>query len=222
MVCMDMRCGDMVPVHPESCPDHSDRLRWITPPGVLPFVGRVAMLPRPLRDLLDEGVLVEVTAEPGAVLTQLGPGRSWSQDGPRVRTALHAALAEPDDWAPVSRVDGPAVSTADGGGECDDEALRAVAREVLGGPVGQMARTHGGSIDLVDVRDGVVEVRLRGACDGCPAARTTIHVRLEHQIRQRYGGLRAVRDVGRPPSRFLTEVVSTTPAVRRWRRKVSL
>lgn len=35
--------------------------------------------------------------------------------------------------------------------------------------------SHGGGIELVDVSDdGVVKVRLQGACAGCPGARATL------------------------------------------------
>ena len=33
-----------------------------------------------------------------------------------------------------------------------------------------MLHADGGDIDLVSIEDGVVNVRLRGACAGCPAA----------------------------------------------------
>ena len=32
----------------------------------------------------------------------------------------------------------------------------------------------GGDIELVDVKDGVVKVRLKGACSGCPMSQMTL------------------------------------------------
>jgi Fe-S cluster biogenesis protein NfuA len=105
-----------------------------------------------------------------------------------VRTAVHTALADPAGWsrAPDTRA------------ECVDTLLRAAAQDLLDGPVGRLVQAHGGTIELVDVHDGVVAVRLRGACDGCPAAWMTLHVRLESQLRKRYSGLREVRQVRVP------------------------
>jgi len=51
----------------------------------------------------------------------------------------------------------------------------------------------------VDVRDGVVTVRLAGACHGCPAARSTLHGRLDHQLRRYAPALREVKAVSSAP-----------------------
>jgi Fe-S cluster biogenesis protein NfuA len=170
----------MVPLHPQRCPDEPDRLRWITPAGVLPFTGPVAAAPPPIDILLRDGTLADVALEPTAVVTRLGAGRSWQADGPRVRTALHAALADPGGWSGTAR--------------SDDAALLAAARRLLDGQVGDFARSHGGRIELLGVQDGVVTVRLCGACHGCPAARFTLHQRLEAQLRRCVPGLRAVAE----------------------------
>jgi len=37
-----------------------------------------------------------------------------------------------------------------------------------------MLQADGGDVELVDVQDGVVKVRLRGACMGCPMATMTL------------------------------------------------
>lgn len=50
-----------------------------------------------------------------------------------------------------------------------------------------MLQRDGGDIDLVDVNpaDGVVKVRLRGACAGCPGAQMTLTQGVEKIIRAR-------------------------------------
>jgi Fe-S cluster biogenesis protein NfuA len=43
----------------------------------------------------------------------------------------------------------------------------------------------GGDIELVDVDEkGVVSVRLRGACSGCPGARMTLKMGVERLLKQ--------------------------------------
>ena len=37
-----------------------------------------------------------------------------------------------------------------------------------------MLQADGGDVELVDVEDGVVKVRLKGACAGCPMSQMTI------------------------------------------------
>ncbi|WP_185930949.1 MULTISPECIES: NifU family protein [unclassified Streptomyces] len=172
-----------IPVHPQRVPGRPDRLRWIIPAGILTGTGPLAEVPAPLAALLADGTLARITAERAAVVTCLGPDRTWAEEGARVRSALHAALGRPAGWIPVTATD-----------HSDDTLLHDVAREVLAGEVGDFARSHGGVIDLVDVRDGVVTVRLGGACRGCPASWITLHQRLERHLRRRHPGLREVRN----------------------------
>jgi Fe-S cluster biogenesis protein NfuA len=43
----------------------------------------------------------------------------------------------------------------------------------------------GGDIELVDVNEqGVVSVRLRGACSGCPGAQMTLKMGVERMLKQ--------------------------------------
>ena len=164
----------VVPTHPVTTPDPAV-LRWVVPDGLLPFTGSVARAPRMLQALLDDGVLAGLEVVPGAVLTLLAPGRTWSEAGPAVRSALVDALGIPGSWeaAPGAVGVGP------------DEVLEAAAREIAEGPVGQIARAHGGSFTVQRVADGIVEVALEGACQDCPAAVVTMHARFEHLLRRR-------------------------------------
>jgi Fe-S cluster biogenesis protein NfuA len=42
----------------------------------------------------------------------------------------------------------------------------------------------GGNVELVDVKDGVVKVRLTGACAGCPMSAMTLKNGIEQILRQ--------------------------------------
>ena len=42
----------------------------------------------------------------------------------------------------------------------------------------------GGNVELVDINDGTVEVRLTGACDGCPMAAMTLQMGIERILKQ--------------------------------------
>ncbi|MEU6273203.1 NifU family protein [Streptomyces populi] len=183
----------MIPLHPQRVPGRPGQLRWIIPAGMLPGVpaGPLAAVPGPLAALLGDATLERITLEPAAVVTVLGAGRDWGDEGARVRSALHAALGDPAGW--VVEADARV---------SDDAALYRAAQEVLAGEVGAFARSHGGDIDLVDVHDGVVTVRLGGACHGCPAAWFTLHQRLERRLRRRHPGLREVRATGAPAGLF--------------------
>ncbi len=42
----------------------------------------------------------------------------------------------------------------------------------------------GGDVELVDVTDGVVKVKLKGACGGCPMSTMTLKNGIERAIKQ--------------------------------------
>ena len=42
----------------------------------------------------------------------------------------------------------------------------------------------GGDVELVDVKDGVVSVRLLGACGGCPMATMTLQQGIERRLKE--------------------------------------
>ncbi len=46
-------------------------------------------------------------------------------------------------------------------------------------------KTHGGDIELIDVTaDGVVQVRLTGACHGCPMSQHTLNMYVESRLKE--------------------------------------
>ncbi len=42
----------------------------------------------------------------------------------------------------------------------------------------------GGNVELVDVNDGVVKVKLTGACAGCPMSTMTLKMGIERVLKQ--------------------------------------
>ena len=42
----------------------------------------------------------------------------------------------------------------------------------------------GGDVELVDVEDGIVKVKLKGACSGCPMSEMTLKMGIERLIKQ--------------------------------------
>jgi Fe-S cluster biogenesis protein NfuA len=45
-------------------------------------------------------------------------------------------------------------------------------------------RADGGDVELVDVQDGVVKVRLTGACGGCPMSQMTLKMGIERLLKK--------------------------------------
>ncbi len=44
----------------------------------------------------------------------------------------------------------------------------------------------GGNVELVDATDGIVKVRLTGACGGCPMASMTLKHGVERVLKEKY------------------------------------
>ncbi len=42
----------------------------------------------------------------------------------------------------------------------------------------------GGNVELVDIQDGVVKVRLTGACGGCPMSQMTLKMGIERHLKK--------------------------------------
>lgn len=57
-------------------------------------------------------------------------------------------------------------------------------------------QADGGDVELVDVaEDGVVRVRLQGACGGCPMATITLQMGIERTLKQQVPEVTAVESV---------------------------
>ncbi|KAL2345501.1 hypothetical protein Fmac_006786 [Flemingia macrophylla] len=51
----------------------------------------------------------------------------------------------------------------------------------------------GGNVDVVSVQDGVVSLRLQGACESCPSSTTTMKMGIERVLKEKFGD--AVKDI---------------------------
>ncbi len=163
----------MIPIHAIATAN-PQRLRWVIPADRLPARGTVRKAPGRLGTLLDGGVIDEIEVRTGDVLITLRTGNSWRELGDDVREALCDALLDPAAW----QVDVAPDDTA---------RLTQIAAELLAGPIGALAESHGGSIELVSVEGHNVNVRLSGACRGCPAAASTLHDKLQRELRRQSG-----------------------------------
>lgn len=161
----------MIPVHATATAT-PQQLRWVVPAEHLPGRGRVRRAPGQLGALMDGGVITSMQVRADDVLITLAPDDDWRAYGDDVRRALCDALTDHDGW----QVDAP-----------DAASLADVTAELLAGPVGTLAASHGGSIELLAVDGDVVTVRLAGACHGCPSAAGTLHDALEQQLRRQTG-----------------------------------
>jgi Fe-S cluster biogenesis protein NfuA len=56
-------------------------------------------------------------------------------------------------------------------------------------------QADGGDVELVDIQDGVVSLKLTGACGGCPMAAITLKALVERAIKQQVPEVKKVVSV---------------------------
>lgn len=54
---------------------------------------------------------------------------------------------------------------------------------------------HGGSVEMISLKDNVLKVRLGGACLGCPLSPNTLHGWVEGTVRQFFPDIEIIEDV---------------------------
>jgi Fe-S cluster biogenesis protein NfuA len=56
-------------------------------------------------------------------------------------------------------------------------------------------RVDGGDVQLVDINDGIVKVKLQGSCAGCPFSQMTLKNFIEKELRKDVSGVKSVESV---------------------------
>jgi Fe-S cluster biogenesis protein NfuA len=71
-------------------------------------------------------------------------------------------------------------------------AMKEKVREAID-KIRPMLQRDGGDVELVDVSDGIVTVRLKGACAGCPMSQMTLKNGIEKFLKKEIPELVAVQ-----------------------------
>jgi len=56
-------------------------------------------------------------------------------------------------------------------------------------------QADGGDVELIDYRDGVVKLRLKGACGGCPMSQMTLKMGIERILKKDIPEIKEVQSV---------------------------
>ena len=116
---------------------------------------------------------------------------SKSEDAPdwtTIEPGVYRAV-DIDNDLPNGAEDGaPAATSADDATfKLVDQMFRTHINPALGG--------HGGSVELIDVQDGIVVVRMMGGCQGCGMARVTLQEGVEATLKKAIPAVKGVRDI---------------------------
>ncbi|MCX6009315.1 MAG: NifU family protein [Chloroflexi bacterium] len=69
--------------------------------------------------------------------------------------------------------------------------MRAKVEEVLNN-IRPSLQADGGDVELVDVKEGIVSLRLKGACAGCPMSAMTLKNGIERILKEEISGIKEV------------------------------
>lgn len=76
----------------------------------------------------------------------------------------------------------------------EGSSLKERVAEVIEG-IRPFIQADGGDIELVGIEDGIVKVRLQGACVGCPMSAMTLKAGVEQRVRAQVPEIKAVENV---------------------------
>jgi Fe-S cluster biogenesis protein NfuA len=159
--------------------------RPLREPGPRTYASRAEADSPVAQAVLDVPGIAEVVLAGDELTVTKGPGSPpWSDLAAQLRYAVRTAM-EQEDLLPA---------VTDGGPEGDD-AIYAAAEEICRTRINEWVAQHGGKVELIDVQDGTVVLRMSGGCQGCGMARVTLSQGIETALRRAIPALRGIRDV---------------------------
>jgi len=116
----------------------------------------------------------------------------WQAVGKAVGAAIRAAAAS---GAPAVATKTAPPPPPSGGGTMDDDALYERVARLFDEQVNPMVARHGGRVELIDVQDAVVMLRMGGGCQGCGMADVTLRQGIEGMLSQHIPEVRGIVDI---------------------------
>lgn len=126
------------------------------------------------------GGIVAWSGQGGAVVSPLAEA---APRGPKRLPVLHPETSPFASWA--------AADVEEDAASLEGEALVARVREVLE-ECRPLVQADGGDIELMDVQDDVVHLRLTGNCVGCPSSQATLKQGIERRLLARIPQLKGI------------------------------
>ena len=132
-------------------------------------------------ELIVSGNLVTVVKQSAA---------SWQAVGKAVGDAIRSALA-----AGVPAVAAASKPASGDPSAVSDDALYERVAKLFEEQVNPMVARHGGRVELIDVQDAVVMLRMGGGCQGCGMADVTLRQGIEGMLAQSVPQVRGIVDI---------------------------
>ena len=129
--------------------------------------------------------VVEVVVSGGTVtITKDGP-TPWQVTGKQVGAAIRAAFA----------AGGALIAPAEPVSSQDDERLYSRVADLFEAEINPAVARHGGTVELIDVQDAMVLLRMGGGCQGCGMADVTLRQGIEVLLKKRLPEVRGLIDI---------------------------
>jgi Fe-S cluster biogenesis protein NfuA len=114
----------------------------------------------------------------------------WQAVGKAVGSAIRTAMTAGGQAVTPARQPAPGEGLA----VSDDQLYEQVAK-VFDEQVNPMVARHGGRVELIDVQDAVVMLRMGGGCQGCGMADVTLRQGIEGMLAQLVPAVRGIVDI---------------------------
>lgn len=129
--------------------------------------------------------VTEVVVSGGTLTVTKDSPAPWQVTAKEIGVAIRRALA-----GAVPPVAAPTPTES-----ADDEALYGRVADLFEAEINPAIARHGGFVELLDVQDGVVMLRMGGGCQGCGMADVTLRQGIETALRQRVPEVAGIVDV---------------------------
>lgn len=124
--------------------------------------------------------MMKVELDGNLVIVTQGGAEDWRQIGKRVGSTIRSSLNPMPEVAEGDRL--------------PSEQMRTKVQQVLDEMINPGVAAHGGFVELLDVQDDNVFIRMGGGCQGCGAADVTLKMGIERLIREQVPQVREILD----------------------------
>ena len=163
----------------------------VFPDGTLDFASKDEAAPSPLAlRLFDLQGVSRVFLASDYISVSKSPDTDWSVLKPMVLALLMDHLATGQAVISATYKEDSPHQTA------QEDEISLQIRELLDTRVRPMVAMDGGDIVFESFEDGVVYLKMRGACSGCPSSTATLKSGIENMLRHYIPEVQEVRAVG--------------------------
>ena len=154
-------------------------------PGTYRFVspGDAAGVPVAEAVLSVPGI-VEVVLADHVVEVEKNPSFEWCDLEEQVQYAITAAVSGME-----------AAPSVEGSQEMDDDMMYDLVAKIFQTEINPAVAQHGGAVELIDVQDATVVLRMQGGCQGCGMANVTLRQGIEGSLKRVLPALRGIQDI---------------------------